>query len=496
MTVLVSPFGPKPQFLLADGTPAVGNQLFFYVAGSVNTKQDTFTDYTGGSANSNPIVLNALGEPDDEIWFTAGELYKVVYAPSTDTDPPTSPIWTIDYLAGINDTTVTIDQWVSGPAPTFVNATTFTLVGDQTSIFQVARRIKSINTGGTAYSTIATSVFTSVTTVTVVNDSTELDSGLSAVSYGLLSADDPSIPEIISGSGGVTVTYSGGKPTISSSAGGTGGGCRLAWTNSTTLTLAPYNGNQVVINSTSRTLQDAGATLSNGGTTISTRYYIYANWGEDSEVHMLSSTTVPVMQAGTGIMILTGNADYSYVGSAYISAAGTWVDFSVSSWFNHPNRVVGAATATTSGTSIDKIGFPPSTTEIKVTFAKVSTTGTDPFLIQARDANGLVVTLYNGGGAGVGAPTIAPYTAGIGLGTEATAARLYSGTITLSLQDAATFTWSVTAHVSRDTDGQTDFGAGSIALSAAITGIRATTTAGSATFDAGTLGVSSMSEPA
>lgn len=194
MAVNCSPFGPKPQFLLADGTPAVGNKLFFYVAGSVNTKQNTYTDSTGGVANTNPIVLNALGQPTTQIWFTAGQSYKVVFAPSTDTDPPTSPIWTIDNLVGINDTSVSIDQWVVGPAPTYVSATSFTLAGDQTSTFQPGRRVKTTNSGGTVYSTISTSVFGAVTTVTVLNDSGTLDVGLSAVSYGLLSSDNPSTP--------------------------------------------------------------------------------------------------------------------------------------------------------------------------------------------------------------------------------------------------------------------------------------------------------------
>ncbi|HTD89233.1 MAG TPA: hypothetical protein VK663_01105 [Burkholderiales bacterium] len=219
MAVKVSPYGPKPQFVLASGLPAVGNKLFFYVAGSVNTKQNTYTDSTGLVANTNPLVLNALGEPSTEIWFTTGQSYKMVYAPSTDTDPPTSPIWTIDNLTGINDTTTTIDQWVSFTgAPTFVSATSFTLAGDQTSTFHIGRRVKTTNSGGTIYSTISNAVFGAVTTVTVVNDSGTLDLGLSAVSYGLLSYQNPSIPQIISAGNGVTVVWANGRATISSSA--------------------------------------------------------------------------------------------------------------------------------------------------------------------------------------------------------------------------------------------------------------------------------------
>jgi hypothetical protein len=195
-SVNCSPFGPKPQIELAAGTPAVGYKLFFYVAGSVNTKQNTYTDSTGLVANTNPLLLNSLGQPTTEIWFTAGQSYKVVLAPSTDTDPPTSPVWSVDNLRGINDTSVTIDQWVAGPAPTYINATQFSLVGDQTSIFQVGRRIKATVTAGTVYGRISVSAFAAVTTVTVVLDSGALDAGLSAVSYGLLSATNPSVPTL------------------------------------------------------------------------------------------------------------------------------------------------------------------------------------------------------------------------------------------------------------------------------------------------------------
>lgn len=193
-TVNVSPLGPKPQFMLSTGLPASGYKLFWYVAGSTSTKQNTYTDSTGTVANTNPLVMNTLGEPATQIWLTAGQAYKAVLAPSTDTDPPTSPIWTIDNLRGINDTSVTIDQWVSGPAPTYINASQFSLVGDQTSDFQVGRRIKATVTAGTVYGTITVSTFAAVTTVTMAMDSTSLDSGLSAVSYGLLTPTDPSTP--------------------------------------------------------------------------------------------------------------------------------------------------------------------------------------------------------------------------------------------------------------------------------------------------------------
>lgn len=193
MAVNPSALGVKPQFVLSSGLPAVGAQLFFYVGGSVGTKQNTYTDSTGSTPNANPIVLNSLGEPSTQIWLQIGQLYKVVYAPAGDTDPPTSPIWTIDNLSASASGVSTFDEWVSsGITPTYVNATTFTLPGDQTNEFAIGRRIKTSITAGTGYHTIVNSVFGALTTVTVVG--TALDAGLSAVSYGILRPANRSIP--------------------------------------------------------------------------------------------------------------------------------------------------------------------------------------------------------------------------------------------------------------------------------------------------------------
>lgn len=198
MAQKLNPFSGR-QFLDANGDPYSGAQLFAYVAGS-STKTTLTKDSAGTSNHANPIILNSRGEPADAggssqaMWQAEGVSVKLVLAPSTDSDPPLSAISTWDNLSGVNDTAITIDQWVSGPTPTYVSATQFTLVGDQTSDFHVGRRVKTTNSGGTIYGTITASAYTSLTTVTVVNDSGSLDAGLSAVSYGLLSADNPSVP--------------------------------------------------------------------------------------------------------------------------------------------------------------------------------------------------------------------------------------------------------------------------------------------------------------
>lgn len=185
------------QFCDSTGVPRSGAKLFTYVGGSVNTKQTTYTESTGVTPNTNPIVLDSNGKIPQPIWLTTGVNYKFVLAPSTDTDPPTSPIETLDVITGINDSSTVVNEWVAGPAPTFVGVTSFTLVGDQTSTFAVGRRLKFTVTAGTVYGRITISAFTTLTTVTVVCEPSQaLDSGLSAVSYGVLASTRPSIPWI------------------------------------------------------------------------------------------------------------------------------------------------------------------------------------------------------------------------------------------------------------------------------------------------------------
>lgn len=88
---------PTPIFKAFDnnGTPLAGGKLFTYQAGT-STKLATYTDSTGGSPNSNPVILNSRGECN--LWIPPNTAYKYVLAPSTDTDPPTAPIWTVDQV--------------------------------------------------------------------------------------------------------------------------------------------------------------------------------------------------------------------------------------------------------------------------------------------------------------------------------------------------------------------------------------------------------------
>ena len=196
------------QFLIpSTGLPANGAQLFAYAAGTTS-KTTVYKDNVASVSHTNPIVLDSGGNipSQGEIWQLTGVTMKYVFAPSNDSDPPASAYATFDNISGINDVNTMISEWTTGPTPTFISGTQFTLVGDQTLTFQIGRRVKTTNTGGTIYGRIIASAFSTLTTVTVVNDSGALDSGLSAVSYGILGATNPSIPAAIVTLSSLTVT--------------------------------------------------------------------------------------------------------------------------------------------------------------------------------------------------------------------------------------------------------------------------------------------------
>lgn len=188
------------QFIPGGNVPASGGQLFSYISGS-SSKLPTYTTSSGAVANSNPIVLDSGGNltGSREVWLIQSSSYRFILAPSNDQDPPLSPYWTMDSITGVNDVANQFSsvsgEWIlSSSTPVFGNTNSFVIPGDQRTTFSVGRRTKTINSGGTIYSTITSTAFTTSTAVGVANDSGNLDSGLSAVSYGFLSTPDGSMP--------------------------------------------------------------------------------------------------------------------------------------------------------------------------------------------------------------------------------------------------------------------------------------------------------------
>ena len=311
----------------ANGNPLSGGTIEVHLAGT-STPATTYSDKAGLTANTWPITLNTLGvNSQGAVWLTGGSAYKYTIKNAAGVTQRT-----IDNVSGINDTTVTTDQWVVFQGtPTYVSATSFTVPGDQTQILQPGRRIRTVNTGGAVFSTITSSVFSAPnTTIRVVSDSGALDSGISTVFYGIISVLDTSIP--------------GGTPIF--------GQCRLKVSGGNAI-LSAYQGNRLTINGAIYSIPASSIGLAPTGLTPGTLYFIYA-YINAGVVSLEASTTGHSTDAATGVEIKTGDASRTLVGMARPIAGPTFVDspsqrFTIS-WFNRRGASCSVSIAVTQTT--------------------------------------------------------------------------------------------------------------------------------------------------
>ena len=107
---------PKLQFFDANGAPLAGGLLYTYAAGST-TPLTTYTDSTGVSANTNPIVLDSRGEAN--VWLS-GAIYKFALYTSVSV-----LIWTVD---NINGSTFAVNATGDGTTTAFSVVNGFTAI--------------------------------------------------------------------------------------------------------------------------------------------------------------------------------------------------------------------------------------------------------------------------------------------------------------------------------------------------------------------------------
>jgi len=86
---------PIARVFTSTGLVAVGYQKFFYETGTT-TKKSIFSDSALTTPLTNPVLSDADGYFVQIFMEGTGDEYKAVLATDTDTDPPTSPIWTAD----------------------------------------------------------------------------------------------------------------------------------------------------------------------------------------------------------------------------------------------------------------------------------------------------------------------------------------------------------------------------------------------------------------
>ncbi len=107
MTVLLAPLARQVFLNPSTGAPFAGGYLYTFAAGTTSDLA-TFTDSTGTVQNANPIILDADGSC--EIWLTPQLGYKFALAYSTDTNPPTNPLWVVDNIFG-SPVNATLSPW-------------------------------------------------------------------------------------------------------------------------------------------------------------------------------------------------------------------------------------------------------------------------------------------------------------------------------------------------------------------------------------------------
>lgn len=145
MSVLLAPqpvfqaFAPNGQFLVAG-------QLFTYAAGTT-TPQASYVDSTQTTQNTNPVILNAMGQAN--VWLASGQAYKLVLE-----DSAGNLLWSVDNVqGGINTPQLTVGLPPVGTAltvnglPTATTATAISATGGSGTGFAVVNISQTSGTG-------------------------------------------------------------------------------------------------------------------------------------------------------------------------------------------------------------------------------------------------------------------------------------------------------------------------------------------------------------
>lgn len=132
MAVILSPLaGAGWQFFDDNGDPLTGGLIYTYAAGTT-TPLTTFTDSTGATPNTNPIVLDSAGRVTAQVFLTTGSSYKFVLQTSASVT-----IWTKDNIDGIPESSITSLR-LNGSTSGYVDLQTVPVAGANTITFPAA----------------------------------------------------------------------------------------------------------------------------------------------------------------------------------------------------------------------------------------------------------------------------------------------------------------------------------------------------------------------
>lgn len=131
---------PKQQIFGSDGAPLVGGKIYTYAAGT-STPIATYTDYSAGTANTNPIILDSYGQAN--IWLLANTSYKFIVKTAADV-----LLYTVDNIV----TPIDITSFASPPPIGDVtpNTGSFTALTASGAVTFTGTGATKINAGTTA----------------------------------------------------------------------------------------------------------------------------------------------------------------------------------------------------------------------------------------------------------------------------------------------------------------------------------------------------------
>jgi len=116
---------PKQQFFDANGNPLVAGKVYTY-AGGTTTPIATFTDQAGGTANTNPIILDSRGMAN--IWLQPTIAYKFLITDSNDVTQYT----TDNILVPVDNLSFSSPPPIGDVSPNTGAFTTLSATGDVT----------------------------------------------------------------------------------------------------------------------------------------------------------------------------------------------------------------------------------------------------------------------------------------------------------------------------------------------------------------------------
>lgn len=221
------------------------------------------------------------------------------------------------------------------------------------------------------------------------------------------------------------------------------------------------------------------ADVATGSALISGGVGVAPSWGKVGLTTHISGT-LAVGNGGTGATTLTGLVKGN--GTSAFTAAVAGTDYSV--------VTQGTAVATTSGTSFTFSSIPSTCKRIIVSFKGV-TYSASQMLIQIGPAS-IATTGYVGAAGSINGSNLCLTTAlsaGFQLYSPTVAA--ISGSVLLTLEDAATNTWCASGSFAAG--GQSSYVGGYVALAGTLTQVKITTVTGTATFSAGSVNIQYVS---